>query len=416
MKPLILNTSDSEGGAARAAYRIHKGLQTVGVASKMLVHEKTNNDTSIIGPVGKAENIIKRLSPTLDTLPLQCYKSKKPGIFFPAYISGYPTKKILLQNPDIMHLHWICNGFLRVEAIAQFNKPVIWTLHDMWAFTGGCHYNDGCDRYKEKCGKCRLLGSSKDWDLSRWVWKRKHKAWQKLNLTIVTPSQWLARCAENSSLFGKMQVEVIPNGLDTKYFKPTDKNQARNILSLPQDKNLILFGAMHSTSDKRKGFHFLQNALHKLAKEDSTAKTELVVLGSSEPANQPDFGLKTRYLGTLHDDISLSILYSAVDVFILPSIQENLSNMVMEAMSCGTPCVAFNTGGTPDMVEHKITGYLARSFETDDLAEGVAWVLDNNDRRQRLSYHARQKVEQEFELKLVAEQYLKLFNKVLGKA
>ncbi len=414
MKPLLLNTSDIVGGAARAAYRIHQGLQDIGVASKMLVHDKRCNDTSIIGTEGRAEKITKKLALTLDTFPLHWYRSKKPGIFSPAYVPGYPAGKINKYNPDIIHLHWTCNGFLRVETIAKFHKPIIWTFHDMWAFTGGCHYDEGCGRYTKKCGKCPHLNSLKDRDLSRWIWKRKHKAWQRLNLTIVTPSKWLAQCARSSSLFSNVRVEVIPNGLDTDRFKPINKTLARNILSLPQNKKLILFGALSSTSDRRKGFQLLHPALQKLATNGWSSKTELVILGPSESSALVEPGLKTHYLGRLHDDISLTILYSAVDVFVLPSIQENLPNMIIEAMSCGTPCVAFDIGGIPDIIEHKKTGYLARSFETDDLAEGIAWTVGDNQRWQTLSHQARKKVEQEFELRLVAKQYLKLFNDVTG--
>ncbi len=414
MKSLILNTSSTVGGAARAAYRIHRGLQDIGVASKMLVYDKTCNDTSIIGPEGRIEKNIRKLAFTLDTLPLHWYRSKKPGIFSPAYLPGHMAGKIHLYNPDIINLHWICNGFLSIEAIAKFNKPIIWTLHDMWAFTGGCHYDEDCNRYTKKCGKCPHLNSLRERDLSRWIWKRKYKAWQRLNITIITPSKWLATSARSSSLFGNVRVEVIPNGLNTDKFKPINKESARNILSLPKAKKLILFGALSDRSDRRKGFQLLYPALEKLAINGWSSKAELVILGPSESSDFIEPGLKTHHIGRLYDDISLNVLYSAVDAFVLPSIQENLPNMIMEAMSCGTPCVAFDIGGIPDMIEHKKNGYLARSFDINDLAEGIAWIVDDNQRWQTLSKQARIKVEQEFELKLVAKEYLKLFDDIVG--
>ena len=177
----------------------------------------------------------------------------------------------------MINLHWINGGYLKIGTIAKFKKPIVWTLHDMWAFTGGCHYNVDCTNYTTSCGNCPQLHSHKETDLSRWIWKRKARAWQNLNLTIVTPSHWLAKCAASSSLLKNVRIEVIPNGLDTKQYKPIEKSLARSILGLPEDKQLILFGAMSATSDPRKGFNFLQSALQNLSQSGWGEQVELVV-------------------------------------------------------------------------------------------------------------------------------------------
>ncbi|MEW6496178.1 MAG: glycosyltransferase, partial [Cyanobacteriota bacterium] len=268
------------------------------------------------------------------------------------------------------------------------------------------------DRYNNSCGACPQLGSQKNEDLSRWVWQRKAKAWKNLNLTIVTPSHWLAKCASSSSLFQNLRIEVIPNGLDTQQYKPIPRQVARKILNLPQDKLLILFGAMYPNSDRRKGFHFLQQALQRLGATAWQNQAELVIFGASRPKEPIGLGLNAHYLGKLSDDISLAVVYAAADVFVAPSLEDNLPNTVMEAIACGTPSVAFNIGGMPDMIEHQHNGYLAKPFESEDLARGIVWVLENKERYQKLCDRARQKAEQEFTLEIQALRYKTLYSEI----
>jgi len=413
MKTVILSTSDIGGGAARAAYRIHIGIQSIGIDSNMLVQTKLGDDTTVIGPNTKLQKGLGMVKPTLDSLPLQLYPKRNNVIFTPAILPNNIATKIANLNPDIINLHWVTGGFLKPTTLKRFNKPIVWTLHDMWPFTGGCHYDEECGRYREKCGKCPVLGSSQNRDLSRWIWNRKYKAWNNLDITVVTTSQWLGNCAKSSSLFHNMQVKVIPSCLDLSIFKPINKQIARELLALPQDKKIILFGAMNSTSDKRKGFQYLQSALQTLVDDEYRTEIELIVFGSSGHNNQSNIELKTHYLGTLHDDISLALLYNAADVFVAPSIQENLANTVLETLACGTPCVAFNIGGMPDMIEHKRTGYLASPFDANDLAKGIIWILEDDERWQILSHQARQKIENEFNFQTVGQQYAELYMEIL---
>jgi glycosyltransferase involved in cell wall biosynthesis len=286
-------------------------------------------------------------------------------------------------------------------------------MHDSWAFTGGCYLPGDCTRYRESCGKCPMLNSSEEDDLSRRIWQRKKKAWHGLNLTVVAPSHWMADCARASSLFRDTRIEVIPNGMDVHSYKPFDKQTAREHFSLPHDKKLILFGAYGATSDRNKGFHLLTEALPKLAATTQPDMIDLVVFGIAESHKLAELGLKTHYLGWLSDDTRLAQLYSAVDVFVLPSIQENLPYTAMEAMACGTPCVAFNQGGVPDLIDHKQNGFLAHPYEPDDLARGIAWVLEDSARRKDLSNHARHKVERNFSVGMIAERHMELYREIL---
>lgn len=412
MNALLVCRSDINGGAARAAYRLHQGLQRIGVDSQMLVQTKESDDRTVIGSQNKLEKGINKLRPKLDSLPLKFYSQRQDTTFWAQWLPDKINRKVEGINPDIINLHWICSGYVQIETLAKFDKPLIWTFHDMWAFTGGCHYSEDCDRYTQSCGTCPQLHSNKNSDLSSWIWQRKYKSWQRLNLSIVTPSQWLAKCAKTSSLFKDIRIEVIPNGLDTQRYKPVNKQTARELLNLPQDRHLILFGSL-KTSDRRKGFHLLQPALQSLSKSGWQDKIDLVVFGSSGSSNQIDLGFKVNYLGKLGDDISLALVYAAADVFVAPSIQDNLPNTVLEAIACGTPCVAFNIGGMPDMIEHQQNGYLARPYEIEDLARGIAWVLENPERHQKLSHNAAEKAKREFTLELQAQRYSSLFDEIV---
>lgn len=412
MRVLFLNTMDSGGGAARAAVRLLHGVCEAGVDAQMMVQRKLSDDSAVMSTRGRYGNELAAVRTLLDCAPLSFYPARNRFIFSPAILPEKLPSKVNLVNPDIVHLHWLGEGFLRLESLARFERPLVWTMHDSWAFTGGCHIPFGCLKYREKCGLCPALGSNDHTDLSRWIWRRKERVYKKLNLTVVAPSRWLARCAESSSLLHEFPIEIIPNGLDLARFKPLDKLLARQILGLPQDKKLLLFGAMSGTSDKNKGFHLLLPALHQLAVNGWKNNVELVVFGSSEPANAPDFGLKTHYLGRMYDDTSIALLYSAADIFVAPSIQENLSNTVMEAMACGTPCVAFNVGGTSDLIDHEHNGYLARPFEAEDLAEGIRWGLAHEERSYSLSGRCREKVA-DFSLGRVSGRYKDLYNKLL---
>ena len=404
-------TMHENTGAGKATLRLHQGSIARNIDSLVLVSQKFSDSSSVVKPKGII-SLYKKIQPLLINNLIGKLVTAN-NIFSVNFTPSLINQKLGNIKPDIINLHWIGWEFIRIEELKKFNVPIIWTLHDMWAFTGGCHYSQECDRYTKSCGFCPQLHSNKDGDLSRWVWQRKAKAWQDMNLTIVTPSEWLAKCAKASSLFQDLPIKVIPNGLDTQKYKPIDKQLAKKLIGLSSDKQIILFGAVSATSDARKGFHLLMPALQKLKCSQKQERIELVVFGSSQPNNPPDFGFKVHYLGRLYDDISLALLYAAADVFVAPSIQDNLPNTVMEALACGTPCVAFNIGGMSDMIEHQQNGYLAQAFVDEDLATGIIWVLEDQERHRKLSDRARKKVEQEFTLEAQASAYLRLYQGLL---
>ncbi|WP_375472625.1 glycosyltransferase family 4 protein [uncultured Nostoc sp.] len=416
MKILHISTHDISGGAARAAYRLHTGLQDIGLQSQMLVQEKYSNDKMVIAPKIRLFQGIAKAKLTVESLPLKLYRQKKNTPFFTQWLPDRVIPKVAQINPDIINLHWISGGFMQIETFAKLKRPLVWTLHDMWGFTGGCHVTGECDRYKVFCGACPQLNSGNEWDLSRWVWQRKVKAWKNLNLTLVSPSSWLAECAHSSSLFQNLRIEVIPHGLDTQKYRPINQHFAREALNLPQDKKLILFGAIEATSDRNKGFHLLQPALQELSKSGWKDDLEVVIFGASQPENPPDLGFKSHYLGHLHDAISLTTVYSAADVMLVPSLQESFGQTASESFACGTPVVAFNSTGLKDIVDHQQNGYLAKPYEIEDFGKGITWVLENEQRLQKLSFYARDKAEQEFTLELQARRYSALFQEILMRA
>jgi len=416
MKVMHLAKSD-EGGAGRAAYRLHRGLRNIDIDSQMRVQYKGSDDILVKMEKSTISKVISKLkiNEHLDGLPLQLYRQRERTDFSTDWVMDAIAPKVKQSDPDIINLHWVCKGFLQIETLPKFQRPLVWTVHDMWPFTGGCNYAQKCDRYRDSCGECPILHSNKHQDISHWVWKRKAKAWKNLNLTIVSPSAWLAHCVSYSSLFRDRRIEVIPHGLDTQTYKPIDRFVARQLLNFPQDKQLVLFGALYPNSDRRKGFHLLQTALQSLRQSIWQDRIDLVVFGASRPENPVDMGFKSHYLGRLHDDISLVTAYAAADVMVVPSIQEAFGQTASESLACGTPVVAFDGTGLKDIVEHQKNGYLAQPYQIEDLATGIAWVLENRERHQKLRERAREKATVEWNLELQARRYINIFTEILSE-
>jgi len=414
LSPLLASTFDLAGGAAIAAYRLHRGLRAAGIPSRLLVQSKTSKDSSVLDPASKLGKALALVTPTVNEVPLNLfYGNRQRAMFSPQWVPSRSLARVAKLAPDLVNLHWIGNGFFPVEALAQLDVPVVWTLHDMWAFTGGCYYSQECDRYRQQCGACPQLNSSNPNDLSRRVWQRKARSFTRANLTVVTPSRWLAAEAAASSLFREACIEVIPNGIDTQRFRALDKNLARTVLGLACDKKYVLFGAGSATSDPRKGFSLLLAALQKLTASTIAERVELLIFGSSG-VELSDCTVPVRQFGVLRDEISLALAYAAADVFVAPSLQDNLPNTVLEALSCGTPCVAFKTGGIPDAIAHETTGYLAHPFDTDDLARGIEWTLADDERHRQLCAVARATAERSFGLELQAQRYGDLFRELVA--
>lgn len=416
MKVLHLSESDTLPGAPRAAYRLHRSQIDIGLDSRLLVRLKLSDDPTVHRLNSALERPLRRAQRWLDALPLKQYPRRSGLAWTVGWAANGIERAVARLRPDVIHLHWMGFGFLPVSALPKFGAPLVWTLRDMHSFTGGCHYDQGCGRYQVACGACPQLGSAADNDLSRRTLERKRALWRGLDLTLVGLSRWIAARARSSALFRDARTEVIPNGIDVRRFKPVDRAEARRALGLPEDRQVILFGATNSTRDRRKGFHLLAAALETLARSGLGERACAAVFGADGPLTGmgPSSGgegsqLDTRYLGTIHDEARLVQAYSAADVFVAPSIEEVFGNTVLESLACGTPCVAFDTGGIPDLIEHRFNGYLARAFEPDDLAAGIAWVLEDGARRESLSRAARLRCESEFDARVVAGRYGALY-------
>ena len=407
MRPLILSANDKGGGAGIAATRLHNGLRELNVDSQMLVQRKMSGSPLIQSTESKVGRVFGLIQPHLDRAPVNLLGGVSE-LFHPQWVPAFWQKRPSSLTPDLINLHWVCDGFISVEAIGQLPYPIVWTLHDMWPLTGGCHYSDQCKRYTTHCGNCPTLKSSKNFDLSRLVWKRKQLAWRDQPIVVVSPSRWLAKCAGESSLFMSRRIEVIPNGIDLHRFKPIDKQLARQILNLPSEKLIVLFGAM--SGSKRKGAHHLKAALSILAARG--LNVELAVFGNQQQY-QELASFRTNYLGHLADEATLCLSYAAADVFVAPSEQDNLPNTMTEAMASGTPCVAFNIGGMADIIDNGINGYLAQPFDVADLANGIASIIASDWHRIFFSMEARKKAELRFDIKHMSENYAKLFEEIL---
>ncbi len=409
MKILHLTTSFVQQSAG---YRLHRGLINLGLDSHALVGFKGINDSTVHGAESLWANKVAYLKDRADQLLVRQYPHRTGIIFSPSIVPDRITSKIEKFDPSIVHLHWICGGFIRIEALKKITRPIVWTLHDSWAFTGGCHIPYDCKKYHENCGKCPTLGSKTDHDLSWLVLLRKKKSWQDLEIVIVTPSTWLHDCVINSTLFSNSRVEVIPNGININQFKPINKDFARSRLLLPRDKKIILFGAVNSTSDPNKGFKHLKQSLYHLKEKKIFENIELVIFGGDRSIDFQYLGFKVHSLGKIQDDSTLALLYSAADVFVAPSLSENLPNTILESLACGTPCVAFNIGGIPDLIDHKCNGYLAPPFNSVDFAEGIEWILCDETRTKILAENARKKIIQEFNIVDVIHRYSELYNSI----
>lgn len=442
MKITILSTFDNFGGAAIAASRLNKSLNNNGLLSNMLVQDKKGNQPNI---ESIAQNWFQKklalLRFALDRYQFAFYEKSKDVrfIFSQAKIGIDVHNHPLIQQVDIIHLHWINFGFISLNSLEKLfktNKPVVWTLHDMWAFTGGCHYSRECTNYERNCGNCvQFLKNSSENDLSHQVWKRKKEIFTDANLTIVTCSEWLAQKARESSLLKDKTIISIPNPIDTAIFRPLEKNVARAHFKLSPDKKYILFGAV-KISDERKGFAYFTEALsifdvrcsmsenndvtneHQTPnigyrKENrSVGRIEILIFGQAQASDFEGLPFKVNILGKLSDLETIATAYSAASVFVSPSIEDNLPNTIMESMACGTPVVGFDVGGIPEMIDHEKCGYLAQYKSAEDLARGIYWTLFEAD-YQKLITHSRQKVLDNYAENVVAEKYKKVYQSLV---
>jgi glycosyltransferase involved in cell wall biosynthesis len=417
MKVTLLTTYKS-GGAGIACQRLANALVKEGIDARILTQDKESHGSNIHSisqsPIGQFKNKI-RLAKELFPFILN-EKTRQDRFKFSLAIEGIDiSNHPLILDSDIIHLHWINQGFLSLNSIRKLQslgKPIVWTLHDMWAFTGGCHYTGNCRAFEKVCGLCPYLRNPSPHDLSYKTWVRKNDLYKNSRFTFVTCSNWLKSEAEKSSLVSAFQIESIPNPIDVSVFAPAEKKLIREQMSLPENAKVILFGAMN-LEDKRKGFDYLHEALQILASRypNVHSEVEIVVFGK---ANQGEiqFPFNTRNLGIVRGDDHVRKIYSAADVFVLPSLEDNLPNTIMESMACGTPVAGFLVGGIPEMVDHLKNGFIAEHKSAEDLAEGIYTILYRSD-SYKLGQEARKKVIDNYSEEIIARKYIKLYDGLL---
>ena len=437
MKVLSVNTNDSHGGAARAAMRIMHSVQQHGVETQMLVKKKQSAINEVVAlqqflPQSKWYHLVDWVAQKIKNkyyhLLWHPYRKTKENVFM-SDSRGTRLSGVLQQlDYDVLHLHWINQRFIKLQDLPK-DKPIVWTLHDSWPFCGVCHYFVDCEQYKTHCGDCPMLHSGKEKDLAYRIFEEKLCAYIDLNLHIVTPSRWLGECAKQSALFGRFPVTVIPNCLEPEVFRPLSEQEINKRLSVAITQKpalhivkraagakaaqpLILYGAMNAATDRRKGFASLLSALQTLDKQGFDAN--LVVFGACESDLPMQFEhINVHFVGYISDTNTLVTLYNLADLMVVPSLTENLSCAIMESLSCGTPVCCFDIGGNSDMVENQINGYLAKEKDSEDLARGIRWCLDNN-KDASLSAAARKKVLDNYTIERVGKQYVELYESIMS--
>ncbi len=420
MKVMQLSTDDFSGGASRAAYRLHQSFAETQVHSTMRVLEhKTANIRVVAGQAPRTfeQKIKARLQRLWREHRQRKWRTDNQILHSFGQVSAGIVDELNQSDADILNLHWIAK-FLSVNDIGRLKKPLVWTLHDMWAFCGGEHVapDDRDSRFRQGYLVDNRPDGEAGPDLNRETWLAKREAWAAQRFSVVTPSRWMARCVNESVLFRDTPVHVIPNPLDTdQVWKPREQAWARDVLGLAQHKTYVLFGSAGGMTHL-KGEDLLRAAMPRVV-ATLGQKVELLIFGQYRPADATaqSWPCQVHWLGPVHDDLVMATIYSAADLMVVPSRQDNLPNTAVEAHACGTPVAAFNIGGLPDIVEHQKTGWLAPAFDTEDLAQGMTWLLSEQRRLAALGLAARKAAAERYHPGLIATQYAALYQAVLTR-
>jgi glycosyltransferase involved in cell wall biosynthesis len=411
MKVLHLVAGGLTGGAARGAYWLHRGLRDLGIDSFLLNSGLEKSDESDVASLAETslDKLKLMLLPRIGGLPKYLYSKRKPWIFNTGFEGVDFTNHPAYREADILHLHWI-NGLVAMRALQKIKKPIVWTMRDMWPFTGGCHVGTAlsCTRYEVGCGSCPQLGSKYKWDLTAAVVKNKQIS-LPTNMRVVGISNWLSDCARKSTVFKDFKICTISNNIDTNEFSPIDSSVARKILGLPQNKKIVLLGAL-SMDDAHKGFDQFLAAMDVLQQKD----VEVVVFGRISSEIRARLKQSSTFLGVVSDVVALRLIYSAADVFVAPSLVDSFGKTLAESMSCGTPVVCFDATGPADIVDHRVTGYKATPYVSADLACGIDWVLSLCEFDKSVMRKAsRERAIARFDVKVIAPQYIQLYEEII---
>ena len=418
MRVLIVNTSEKTGGAAVAANRLMAALNNHGVKAKMLVRDKQTDNISVVA-LPQSPRLRWNFLWERFVLFVRLHFNRRHLFELDLANAGTDITRLPeFKEADIIHLHWINQGMLSLKGIrkiVQSGKPVVWTMHDIWPATAICHLTLGCNNYRQQCGQCKYLpGHGSAGDLSAAVWRKKRAMQADSSLYYVACSRWLEGEAKKSALLQGLKVTSIPNPIDLRVFHPTDRAEARRQLQLPADRRLILFVSQRVTNPN-KGMDYLVEACRLMADQhpESVQATGVVILGGHAEEVAGELPFEAFPLGYVNDERRIVQVYNAADVFVLPSLSENLPNTIMEAMACGVPCVGFNVGGIPEEIDHKKNGYVANYRDAADLAAGLHWVLSEADHA-TLSAQAQRKVAHNYSQSAVAMRYTEVYNEALA--
>lgn len=415
MRVLLVNTTELNGGAAIAANRLMHALNDHGIKAKMLVSKKSTNNLSVVGLhsflLHKFHFLWERLGIYISN------RFSKNNLFAVDTASAGTdiTQMREFKEADVIHLHWVNQGFISlgdIRKIIKSGKPVVWTLHDMWEFTGICHYVNSCESYQSECCNCPLLTRPGKHDLANRIFKKKEKILGNADVRYVAVSSWLADCARKSTLLKTRSVQVIPNVLPVSRYSHKDKILSRQHFSLPTDKKILVFGAV-KLDDPRKGLRYLNQALEQMMANNAYSKEELLLVlfgGVKNRAVLNEIPVEYRCLGFLQNDEELSMLYSAADVAVIPSTYETFGQTVIEAQACGCTPVTFTGSGQMDIIDHKVNGYLAEYLSVDDFAKGIQWALQTPADIQQL----RNGVKKKYSEGVVAQQYIELYEQLVN--
>lgn len=414
MRVLIVNTSEKTGGAAVAANRLMEALKNNGVKAKMLVRDKETEQITVAKLPGSWRQQLHFLWERLVIFFHLKFSREHLFEIDIANAGADITRLREFKEADVIHLSWINQGMLSLKSIRKIinsGKPIVWTMHDAWVATGICHYTRGCNRFVSRCADCRLLpnGGSSD-DLAAKTWQKKKKLFADSGIHFVACSHWLEGEAKRSSLLTGQSITSIPNPIDTHVYRPMPKQEALKSAGLPEGKKIILFVSQRVTT-QRKGMHYFVEAIDKMVAANAKLKedTAIAILGGHVEEMEEQLALPVFPLGYVNDERKIVAVYNAADVFVLPSMEDNLPNTIMEAMACGVPCVGFRIGGIPEMIDHQKNGYLAQAGNADDLAAGISWVLDIAD-REELAKAALHKVATNYSQQIVAMKYIDVYN------
>lgn len=406
MRVLIVNTSERTGGAAVAANRLMEALNNNGVKSKMLVRDKETDHLTV---ASLPSSWRQQWNFMWERFVIWLHLHFRREHLFEIDVANAGTDITQLpefQEADVIHLHWINQGMLSLKGIRKIltsGKPVVWTMHDIWPATAVCHYSRGCEQYHTQCVQCPLLPGD---GMAKQVWNRKEQMLSGQRITYVCCSEWLAGEARKSALLKDQRIVSIPNAIDTRLFRPQDKKQARQTLELPTDRRIILFVSQRVT-DPRKGISYFVDAVSRLVQQHPEMKdnTGVAILGGHAEEVASQLTLPSYPLGYISNPSRIVNIYNAADVFVLPSLEDNLPNTIMESMACGVPCVGFHVGGIPEMIRHQVNGYVAQERDAADLAQGIRYVLADAD-YEALSRECLHLVSQKYSQQSVANRYI----------